>query len=194
MKKIILLFIFMYLTTSSLFAINESEIDSTINKTTDNIIKVVLNKELEKQKKYDLIEKNLSIIFDYNTMAKIVLSKKYKKLSKDMKDRFVLAFTNKLKDSYSSKLDMYKGEPIVISKFKKTKSTRGTITITLKLTGSDVVFIYKLYRKRNTKEWFIYDFVIENISIVQTYRKQFQGFLKTKTMEELIVKLNTKED
>ena len=42
------------------------------------------------------------------------------------------------------------------------------------------------YKKKQNNQWYIYDVELVGVSIIQTYRKQFSEFLKTKTVKELI--------
>jgi len=44
--------------------------------------------------------------------------------------------------------------------------------------------------KNNT--WKVYDVVVENVSLVQNYRTQFNGILAKSTPEELLVTLRKK--
>ena len=50
--------------------------------------------------------------------------------------------------------------------------------------------IYKFYLS-DEKQWLIYDVDIFGVSIVQTYRNQFAGALKTKSFEQFLAELNT---
>jgi phospholipid transport system substrate-binding protein len=49
-----------------------------------------------------------------------------------------------------------------------------------------------IYKFRDTKtNWLVYDIEILGVSIVQTYRSQFAGFLKTNNLNDLLTKLRT---
>jgi phospholipid transport system substrate-binding protein len=52
--------------------------------------------------------------------------------------------------------------------------------------------IYK-FRKHKKRGWLVYDVNILGVSFIQTYRSQFAGVLKTKTMDELIEDLKNPE-
>jgi phospholipid transport system substrate-binding protein len=49
--------------------------------------------------------------------------------------------------------------------------------------------IYKFYRGK--EGWKVYDVEILGVSVVQTYRSQFDGFLKNGSFAELMEKLKT---
>lgn len=91
-----------------------------------------------------------------------------------------------MKYAYIDKLKLYKNQKIIISEPKKTKNNR--LTLTSKIIGKNETFIIvnSFYKKKNTKEWYIYDIKLAGVSIMQTYRKQFKAFLKTKSFKQLL--------
>ena len=72
---------------------------------------------------------------------------------------------------------------------KKVKSTR--ITLQSNIIGKDETYkvVYKFYKQKNRNNWLIYDVDLVGVSIVQTYRKQFQEYLKTKSFKQLLQSL-----
>ena len=137
-------------------------------------------------------QKNVRIIdevFDYNTMAKISLGKKWKSLSQSEKAQFTKAFERKIKHSYLDKLKLYNNQKVNIKKLKKIKSNR--ITLETQIIGIDDTYkvIYLFYKKKQNNQWYIYDVELVGVSIIQTYRKQFSEFLKTKSVKQLIESL-----
>ena len=75
------------------------------------------------------------------------------------------------------------------AKIKKIKKNR--ITLTSKIIGNHETFkiVTSFYKKKNTNQWYIYDVKLAGISIIQTYRKQFKVFLRTKTFKQLLASL-----
>jgi phospholipid transport system substrate-binding protein len=52
--------------------------------------------------------------------------------------------------------------------------------------------LYKLYTSK--KGWKLYDIEIEGVSIIQTYRSQFGQILESGTIEDLLSKLEQKDE
>lgn len=52
--------------------------------------------------------------------------------------------------------------------------------------------IYKLYKSK--KDWKIYDLEVEGVSIISTYRSQFDQVLSKGTIDELLQRLEKPEN
>jgi phospholipid transport system substrate-binding protein len=58
--------------------------------------------------------------------------------------------------------------------------------------GTRYSMLYKLYNKKNS--WKIYDIEIQGVSIISTYRSQFDGVLKHGTIQDLLEKLKSQDE
>ena len=110
-------------------------------------------------------------------------------MTKSQKAQFTKRFEKKLKHSYLDKLRLYNNQRVVVKDTKKIKHNR--IIFETQIYGQDGVYrvIYMLYKKKQNNEWYIYDVNLVGVSIVQTYRKQFSDFLKTKSFSQLLKSL-----
>ena len=182
-KKILLIGLFV---SSSLFAIEESNIRSEMNTKILTITQTLQNKSFSVETKKETILPIVDAIFSYKTMSKIALGKKWKQLTATQQENFNTRFEEKLKNSYFDKLELYTDEAVVVKQLEKVKSTR--IKLYADIVGADKNYelIYKFYKVKNSNDWLIYDVEMTGVSIIQTYRKQFSEFLKTKSFEELL--------
>ncbi len=182
-KKLLLLCIF---TLTSSYAVTEQDMKQVMDRKTKQVIKILKNKSLSQKKKEQQSIKIMDPIFSYSTMAKISLGKKWNTLGRKDQKAFSKAFEHKIKYSYIDKLKLYKNQKVVTSKPKKIKSNR--IKLTTKVIGNNETYkiINSFYKKKNSNQWYIYDVNLAGVSIVQTYRKQFKAFLKTKTFKQLL--------
>jgi len=186
LKKVIILLL---LSVVSLYAIKEQNIQKIMDTKVKQVLNVLKDKSLSHKQKD---QKNIRIIddvFDYNTMSKISLGKRWKSLSKNEKKQFSKAFEKKIKHSYLDKLRLYNNQKVIIKNLKKVKSNR--ITLETQVIGLDETYkvIYLFYKKKRNNQWYIYDVELVGVSIIQTYRKQFSEFLKTKSVSQLIKSL-----
>ena len=186
LKKIIIL---LFLPIISLHAIEEQNIQKVMDSKVRQVLDILKNKSLSQQQKD---QKNVRIIddaFDYSIMAKISLGKRWKSLSTNERKQFTKVFEGKIKHSYLDKLKLYNNQKVNIKKLKKVKSNR--ITLETQVIGLDDTYkvIYLFYKKKQSNQWYIYDVELVGVSIIQTYRKQFSEFLKTKSVNQLIKSL-----
>lgn len=180
--KILVILLF---STSCLNAIEENQIKEVMSEKISKIVNIISNKNLSKDDAAKRTFKILDEVFDYQTMAKISLGKKYKKLTKDEKNDFIKAFEYKLKNSYLDKLDLYTNEKILVTEIKKIKKNR--IKLYSEIYGKTETYkiIYK-FHKNKKDQWLIYDVNIIGISIMKTYKKQFSSFLRENSIKQLI--------
>ena len=186
LKKLILLPL---ISLSFLFAIEEANIKSEMSSKIQEITTILQDKTVTSERKKEKIAPTIDTIFDYRTMSKISLGKKWKRLSSDEQNRFITTFEEKLKTSYFEKLELYTNEKVEVKELEKVKATR--IHLHSDIVGIEETYevIYKFYKVKKSTDWLIYDVEITGVSIIQTYRKQFAEFLKTKSFDELLASL-----
>ncbi|HIQ28349.1 MAG TPA: ABC transporter substrate-binding protein [Sulfurovum sp.] len=185
-KKILILLLF---SVVLLNAIEESKIEKVMSVKVKKVLQILKNKSYSQKQKNKKAIKIMDSVFDYQTMAKISLGKYWKKLTKTEKKQFIKAFEKKIKHSYIDKLKLYNNQAVIIKGIKKIKSNR--ITLTNEIIGNHETYkvVYLFYKKKTNNQWYIYDVHLAGVSIIQTYRKQFSEFLKTKSFKQLLKSL-----
>ena len=114
-------------------------------------------------------------------------------INNTQRKEFIKAFETKLKNSYIDKLDLYTDQEIEIHSLEKLNPKR--IKLLTYLIGKDDKYEieYKFY-KNEKDDWLIYDVNIIGVSIMQTYRQQFAGYLKNNSFKDLLVTLNNSKN
>jgi phospholipid transport system substrate-binding protein len=128
-------------------------------------------------------------IFDYPTMAKLSLGKKHwPLLNPEEKISFSDLFIARLQQSFLEKMDIYTDEKVLYGDpLKKGKKVHVPTTLVSK--DSRIEMLYKMYR--TAEGWKVYDVQISGVSVIQTYRSQFNGVLSEGTIGDLLEKLKT---
>ncbi len=196
MKKLILVITSLFILTQSLAA-NEQTIlkDHFLNKI-DEVILIVKDKTLEKPMRNSKIVETLTPMFDFTLMAKLSLGKKWKTLKSNDRKEFVKLYVERMKQSYSSKIDAYSDEQIEVTKIKQPKKSRIELVTNLMSKDNKLEISYKFYKPKRLKmdkdSWLIYDVVILGVSILKTDKAQFREYLQTKTIKDLMIQLQSK--
>jgi len=162
-----------------------------------DIIKIIENKQFIKDERNEKIVNELTPMFDFKLMAKLSLGKKeWMSLSKDEREKFVTLYVERMKNSYSSKIDSYENEEITITNVKRKKS-RILLATEIATAEKNLKVVYKFYkpkkRKKDKDTWLIYDVEIIGISILKADKAQFKEFLRTQTIEDLMEALAKKK-
>lgn len=176
---------------SSLFAFEKENIQKQMSENIHQVLNILKNTNISKTEKNDKIIKIIDKSFDYNIMSMLVLGRTWKTISSEQRENFSNIFIKRLKESYIDKLELYNDQKIKINDLKENKSrlVLNTILIGKK---ENYPIDYKFYENRKNNQWYVYDVNILGVSIIQTYRKQFDEYLKEKTIDDLIKYLKEK--
>ena len=169
-----------------------AEITKMAKEKVNNIITYLRDTSLEKETRNKQIIAEVNTMFDFQLMARLSLGKKWKKIKKKQRKEFVKVFVKRIQRSYLEKLDLYTDEEVIIGDAKQTKKKRAVLTTYLVSEDDKKEMIYK-FRKHKKRGWVVYDVDILGVSFIQTYRSQFSGVLKNKSMDELIEDLKNPE-
>jgi len=154
-------------------------------------IAVLQKNDLDQQEKNKQIIEIVTPLFDFPLMAKLSLGRKYwPGLTKEETQRFIELFTKRLKESYLDKLALYTDEKVV---FKTPVQEKRRIKIQTELISKNntISMLYKFHESKHG--WLIYDIEIQGVSIISTYRSQFDQVLSKGTIDELLIKLEKPE-
>ena len=158
----------------------------------DAAIAVLQKKDMGQQEKDRQIIEIVTPIFDFPLMAKLSLGKKYwPGLSKEQKGKYTDLFVKRLEASYLEKLSLYTDETVV---YKTPVQNERKVEIPTEVISKDkkISMTYKLYKSE--QDWKIYDLEIEGISMIVTYRSQFDQILEKGTFDDLLLKLEKPEN
>ncbi len=156
------------------------------------VISILQNKDIDKKAKETQIDKIVSPYFDFPLMSKLALGRKHwPKLTPQQCEKLIQLFTERLKTSYRNKISLYKDEKVLI-KPKEQKNNTVYIPMALASKARKVEMLYKFHRV--DKGWRIYDVEIQGVSILLTYRSQFNDILKHGTIQDLFSRLEKPPD
>lgn len=169
------------------FADDLSEVEALMERKVDAVISVLHDKESTEIDRRRKILNSVNSIFDFNLMARLSLGKKYwLELSKEDQLKFTDLFVKRIQNSYLDKMGLYSDEKV---NYEHARWVKKRIQFQTYLVSNEnkISVLYKLYKAKNS--WKVYDLEIQGVSFIQTFRKQFEGVLKTGTMAELFKKL-----
>ena len=182
-------FIFLLL-TQSVGADDKDVVKELLEKRVEAAIAVLQTNDLDQQEKNKQIIDIVTPLFDFPLMAKLSLGRKYwPGLVEEKRQRFIDLFTKRLKESYLDKLTLYTDEKVV---FKTPVQDKRKIQVPTELISKNntISMLYKFYESTS---WLIYDLEIQGVSIISTYRSQFDQVLSKGTIDDLLTKLENPE-
>lgn len=134
----------------------------------------------------EMLRDVLSLRFDFKEMARMSLGAHWNR-QPTRQQEFVSAFTGFVENSYVSKMESLKGTEVVYLREHVDRELAQVDTKIVPNRGDDVPVHYKLHLSGG--EWKIYDVIVENVSLVDNYRSQFNRVLTSATFDDLLRKL-----
>jgi phospholipid transport system substrate-binding protein len=138
------------------------------------------------------VRKIANEIFDFGEIAKRSMARHWQPLSEAQRTEFVGLFADLLERSYISKIETYGGEKIQYTGEKIDGEYATVSTRIVTKNGTEVPVDYRM--KKGGDRWLVYDVSIEGVSLVSSYRTQFNKIIQTSSYNELVSKLKNKQD
>ncbi len=131
--------------------------------------------------------------FDVTSMAQNVVGRRHWDASTPaLHQAFIREFTDLVINVYSAPLQDYNGDKVEFLPLRESVEGQSRLvvqTIILRPTGQRVAVNYSL--KKIGNGWKVYDFSIEGISMIASYRSQFAEVLEAKGMSGLLAQLRS---
>jgi phospholipid transport system substrate-binding protein len=132
--------------------------------------------------------------FDVDGISRAVVGPNYwEPADSATKQEFIKTFKHYVIDMYSSALAAYQNETIEFKPLRNYLPDADKVqvySVIIRPNAPEIDLNYSLARFGN--EWKIYDFSVDGISMVQSYRSQFASTLKNGGMSKLIVQLKAR--
>ena len=184
-----ILFFFLLSLAGDVFA--NSPITSELKQTIDEVIQIVSDPDLKKTPKLrrEKLRKTIGFRFNYNQMVRRSLARNYKNRTNKEREEFTGLFKKLLENSYASKIENYQDETINYVD-EKVKGKYALVKTEIVRKNGTIDVDYKLINENG--RWTVYDFVIEEVSLIRNYRSQFSKIIKTESYGALVTKLTKK--
>lgn len=162
-----------------------------IKATVDQALVVLKEPRYKPKERREQLKQILFARFDFSEMSKRALGPNWRRRTPQEQDEFTQLFRELLELAYASTIESYSDEKIVYvgERLDGTYADVNSKILTSK--GEEFSINYKTHLVGS--EWKIYDVVIENISMVNNYRSQFNRVISNASYEELVRRLKSKQ-
>ena len=137
-----------------------------------------------------VIRRAADTLFDFPDMSRRALGRHWTDRTPAEREEFVRLFTDLIARSYIGKIDRYAGESIAYVGERVDGEEAAVRSQVVTAKGSQIPVEYRLHRVND--EWSAYDVLIENVSLVGTYRSQFDRIIKAESFASLLRRLREK--
>jgi len=165
-------------------------VEATVNRVLDVLRDSKLKSPAAKEKKKEKLRVIYKDMFDEIEFSKRTLTRNWNKFNPAERVEFVSLFEQVLEKSYIDKILDYSNEKIDFYKESMLSENQAEIKTKIITSSKEVPIFYRLILKNG--KWKVYDVVVENVSLVQNYRTQFNDILVKNTPEQLLEILRKK--
>ncbi len=165
--------------------------------TSDVLAAVKSDKELaagDKQKALKLAEEKVLPLIDFQEATRLAVGRAWRQASPEQKKKLVEEFRSMLVRTYSNAIGAYQGQTMkVLPSHNKPGDTEATVRNQYIRPGAKPVAVeYQMHK--TDQGWKIYDIAVEGISLVITYRSEFDQVVKQGGIDALIKRLREKNE
>jgi phospholipid transport system substrate-binding protein len=165
-------------------------VQTNVNKVLDVLRDPKLKADSAKEIKKEKLRAIYSQMFDEVELARRTLARNWGKLNPSQQDEFIRLFRQVLEKAYIDKILAYTDEKIDFSREVPLSSDQAEVQTKIVTSSREIPISYRVILKDGT--WKVYDVVVENVSLVQNYRSQFNSILANNTPDQLLEILRKK--
>lgn len=187
MKKYILalsLLIVFILSASAVAGEPTAAVEASVNQVLDVLKDPQLKGPNAKNIKTEKLRVIYKSMFDEIEFSRRTLTRNWRNFTPAQRREFVELFEQVLEKSYLDKILDYSDEKIVFYKETMFAKDKAEVQSKIITSSKEIPIDYRTILRDG--KWKVYDVVVENVSLVQNYRTQFNEILADGTPEDLL--------
>lgn len=164
--------------------------------TTELLTRIRSNKveyQAEPRKFYKVVDELVLPHFDWNYISKLILARNWKDASESQRSRFATAFQSMLIKTYADALLEYHDAAQVEWLGSETHPSKPLARVSSQLVRTDgppIPVGFALHRGDGS-EWKVYDINIDSVSLINSFRGQFNAEIRSNGLDALIARLES---
>jgi phospholipid transport system substrate-binding protein len=170
--------------------------DQLVQRITDEVLAAIKSdKELaagDKQKALKLAEEKVLPYVDFEQATRLAVGRAWREATPEQRQRLVAEFRNMLVRTYSNAISAYQGQTLKLLPQRGKQDPEETVVRTkfIRAGGPPLPIDFTMHKTGDT--WKVYDITVEGVSLVMTYRSEFDAIVKQEGIDGLIKRLAQK--
>ena len=174
----------------------DSEPEALVKKITEEVLAALKSdKQLaagDREKAVKLAEQKILPHVDFEEATRLAVGRGWKEATPEQRKKLIAEFRNMLVRTYSNAIGTYEGQTMKVLP-SRVKPGEGEATVRnqfLRPGGKPILIDYSM--RKTDSGWKIFDIVVEGVSLVLTYRSEFDAVVKQEGVDGLIKRLGQK--
>lgn len=161
-----------------------------VQETVDAVLEVLRDETRDVETKKRDIRVLVRQRFDFRAMAQSTLALNWRSASESEQDRFVSLYSRLLEDSYLVMVEEYTNETVEYRNETQRNEKNAQVDTAILAADKEIPVVYRTRLKDG--DWYIYDVVIEGVSLISNYRSTYQQIVRREGMDGLLARLEEK--
>ena len=174
--------------------------DQLVQKVTEEVLTAIKSdKQLaagDKQKALKLAEEKVLPYIDFEESTRLAVGRAWSQATPEQRKKLVAEFRNMLVRTYSNAIESYEGQTLKVLPSrggKQDAKDEATVRAQFVRAGGKPLPI-EFQMRKNGDTWKVFDIAVEGISLVLTYRSEFDAVVKQEGVDGLIKRLTQKNN
>jgi phospholipid transport system substrate-binding protein len=167
----------------------ETSPTQTVHESVDAILALLRDHTLEQADRRAKIRAHIKTRFDFEAMSQRTLATNWKNASEQERQQFIDLFSQLIENTYIGKIEAYTDEKVEYPG-EKVKGSKAVVETLIISASADIPVDYRLYKKDDT--WWVYDVIIEGVSLISNYRSSYQEIVKDEGFGGLLARMQEK--
>jgi phospholipid transport system substrate-binding protein len=176
----------------------ETNPEQLVQKITNEVLAAVRSDQQlaagDRQKAIKLAEEKVLPYIDFEEATRLAVGRSWTKATPEQKKQLVSEFRNMLVRTYSNALGEYQGQTLKVLPSRKSDAPDEATVRTQYLRQGAPPLPIDFQMLKKDGGWKVYDIAVEGVSLVLTYRSEFDQVVKQDGIEGLIKRLAQKNE
>jgi phospholipid transport system substrate-binding protein len=172
--------------------------DQLVQKVTEDVLATIKSdKQLaagDKQKALKVAEEKVLPHIDFEESTRLAVGRSWKEATPEQRQKLVTEFRRMLVRTYSNAIESYQGQTMKVLPARGKQDEQDTTVRAQFMRAGGKPLPIDFQMRKTDKGWKIYDIVVEGVSLVLTYRSEFDQVVRQNGVDGLIKRLATKND
>ena len=155
----------------------------------DQVIEVLRQGKLQGEARRKVLSELIRSRFDFYIMSQRTLGQHWKKATAQEQAEFVRLFSDLLEASYTGRIEAYTDETVDYNS-EKIEGNRAVVATVIHSNNTDIPVEYRMVKQGN--DWFVYDVLIEDISLIKNYRSSYGEIVRKEGYAGLFERMRKK--
>ncbi len=152
----------------------------------NHVLQALGDNSLDEEYKRLIVYGLISNHIHFEEMSRRILGPRWKTLTDLQKIRFIDLFEENLLNDYWVRVKQYSGEKIKYVTSTQDHNGFASVDTVIERDNNEVVIPVTYRLKYTGLEWLAYDFLVENLSLVQNYSREYAAIIQNEGIEGLL--------